>query len=162
MPELRSEYKTGEGNNNSIHWEHRDFLRVIKVLLFTFWSKDGVELSSKKKKTSDAGLQYCCGLVGRGSQTPIHTQCPTQHRHIQTQNTSFPTFRLMLTNGPTDQWTDRWTDGWMDGWTDIASYRVACPRLKSRKKKFIWSTSRASDLSEKNQTEGWTDRKTNK
>ena len=44
-------------------------------------------------------------------------------------------------NGWMDGWMDRWTDGqidgWMDGrtdgWMDKASYRVTCPRLKTRR-----------------------------
>ena len=49
-----------------------------------------------------------CGRVGRSG------------------NARFPTFQLDdpgRTNGPTDQRTD--------GWTDKASYRVACPQLKT-------------------------------
>ena len=40
-------------------------------------------------------------------------------------NAGFSTFRLVLTNGPTDRR--------MDGRTDKASYRVARPRLKKEK-----------------------------
>ena len=47
-----------------------------------------------------------CGQVGRGG------------------NARFHSFRLVLSNGPTNQRTD--------GWTDKASYRVACPQLKKR------------------------------
>ena len=49
-----------------------------------------------------------CGQVGRGG------------------NVRFNSFRLVLTDGPTNQRTD----GRTDGRTDKASYRVACPQLK--------------------------------
>ena len=47
-----------------------------------------------------------CGRVGRSG------------------NARFHTFRLVLTDGPTDRPTD--------GWTDKASYRVTCPQLKTK------------------------------
>ena len=40
----------------------------------------------------------------------------------------FPLFDSMVTDGPTDRQTDQRTDQW----TDKASYRVACPQLKSK------------------------------
>ena len=48
-------------------------------------------------------------------------------------NAGFSTFRLVLTNGPTDQWTNGPTDRRTNGRMDKASYRVAIPRLKSGK-----------------------------
>ena len=35
-------------------------------------------------------------------------------------------------DGRTDERTDGWTDGRKDGRTDKASYRVACPQLKTK------------------------------
>ena len=49
-----------------------------------------------------------CGRVGRGG------------------NARFPSFRLVSMDGP--------TDGRTDGRTDKASYRVACPRLKRKRR----------------------------
>ena len=69
-------------------------------------------LSTRKKKENKAGYTATsCGQVGRGG------------------NARFHSFRLVLTDGPTNQRTD----GRTDGRTDKASYRVACPQLKSCK-----------------------------
>ena len=38
-----------------------------------------------------------------------------------------------LTDGWLDGWMDRQTDGWTDGRTEKASYRVACPQLKTKR-----------------------------
>ena len=79
--------------------------------------------------TSDAGSQYRCGRVGRGSQPP---STPNTHSNTDTYTRSFKTLVFLLfdscswTNGPTDQQTD----GPTDQRTDKASYRVACPQLK--------------------------------
>ena len=54
-----------------------------------------------------------CGRVGRGG------------------NAGFRLFDSMVTDGPTDRPTDGPMDGPTDGRTDKASYRVACPQLKS-------------------------------
>ena len=43
----------------------------------------------------------------------------------------FPLFNSSVTDRPTDQPTDRPTDQATDGRTDKASYRVACPQLKT-------------------------------
>ena len=53
-------------------------------------------------------MNACCNKAG-------YTANTSHGRVGRGGNASFPTFRLVLTNGPTDK----------------ASYRVACPRLKS-------------------------------
>ena len=73
--------------------------------------------------------------------TYVHTSPPLGHpARPEAQPASQPSLRLqgMAQKG---EWTDGRTDGWMDGWTDgrtdrrtaQASYRVACPQLKSAK-----------------------------
>ena len=51
----------------------------------------------------------------------------------------FPLFDSMVTDGPTDGRTDRRTDRRTDGRTDKASYRVACPQLKTRQSRLSLS-----------------------
>ena len=62
---------------------------------------------------SDAGLQYCCKLVGRGAQPPIHTPTTTHTLKLMQKvfknKPLFPHFWTVadgLTHGPTDGWTD--------------------------------------------------------
>ena len=83
------------------------------------------KLNKEYDKTSDAGSQYRCGRVGRGSQPPSTIIAPPnppfRHRHTHKK----PPKRLFShistrADGPTDRRTDK------------ASYRVACPQLKSK------------------------------
>ena len=81
--------------------------------------------------TSDAGSQYRCGRVGRGSQPPFTPNTlpnPLSNTDTYTksfQNAHFPTFRLVFTDRRTDQRMDK------------ASYRVACPQLKNKTSKQV-------------------------
>ena len=72
---------------------------IIKLYHKKLEKKDGRQIRNKAGYTATS-----CGRVGRGG------------------NAHFHTFRLVLTDGPTDEPTD--------GRTDKASYRVACPQLK--------------------------------
>ena len=73
------------------------------------------------------GVTISLRTGGQGHPTPIHTQIHPQHSNIQKKyrKRSFSHFstRWPPTDGPTDQRTD--------GRTDKASYRVACPQLKT-------------------------------
>ena len=64
--------------------------------------KEKKEKEEEKKKNKAGYTATSCGRVGRSG------------------NARFHTFRLVLTNGPTDRRTDK------------ASYRVACPQLKTK------------------------------
>ena len=67
--------------------------------------------SAWRKKRSDAGSQYRCGLVGRGGQPSFTPNTPpnplpyTDTYSKSFQNARFPTFWLMLM----DRWMDRRT-----------------------------------------------------
>ena len=75
----------------------------------TFLEKNEKNKNKRQEKRNKAGYTATsCGQVGRGG------------------NARFHSFRLVLTDGPTNQRTD----GRTDGRTDKASYRVACPQLK--------------------------------
>ena len=79
-------------------------------------------LISIQRKTSDAGSQYRCGRVGRGIQPPS-TPIPIPNTQTYTKsikNTRFPTFQID-------------DHGRTNGRTDKASYRVACPQLKTHR-----------------------------
>ena len=77
---------------------------------------------SHQGKTSNAGSQYHCGRVGRGSQPPSTHNAPpnplpTQTHTQDSKTLIFPTFWLVHMDEQMDEWTDRWTDELMDGWT---------------------------------------------
>ena len=84
------------------------------------------------KVTSDAGSQYRCGRMGRGSQppsTPNTPPNPPPNTNTCTKsflNTCLPPFQLNQYRG-----TDRLMDQWTNKPTDKASYKVACPQLKT-------------------------------
>ena len=82
-----------------------------------------MRVSRGSDKTSDTGSQYRCGRVGRGIQPPSTPQVP----HSHTQNAS-KTLIFELFDSCSQ------TDGRTDGPTDKASYRVACPQLKTGKR----------------------------
>ena len=90
-------------------------LFLLLLLQWYFWWRF--------KPTSNSGLQYCAGWVGRGIRHPpslsIHTHTSHNPNH-SILNAYFHTFQLkhyQLTDKP------------MDWQTDKASYRVASPRL---------------------------------
>ena len=69
-------------------------------------------------RTSDAGSQYRCGRMGRGSQPPSTPNNP----HTQKAFTTI-VFQVFDSRWRTDQRTNRRTDK--------ASYKIACPQLKT-------------------------------
>ena len=76
----------------------------LSIIFHHFIARELFRSHPCARKPNKAGYTATsCGRVGRG-----RYEC-------------FPTFRLVLTDGPTDQWTD--------GPTDKPSYRVACPQL---------------------------------
>ena len=75
----------------------------------------------KNEKTSDTGSQHRCRRVVRGVQPPS-----TLHTH--TWNASEMLVVPLLNSCPQ---TDGRTNGRMERRTDKASYRVACPQLKT-------------------------------
>ena len=79
----------------------------------------------KSKVTSDAGSQYRCGRVGRGSQ-PWYTPNtpPNSLSNTDTYTESFKTLVFSLFDLCSQ------TDGRTDRRTDKVSYRIACPQLK--------------------------------
>ena len=90
-------------------------------LALSLSSGRSMDLFPKKALTSDAGSQYRCGWVGRGNQPPSTPQPTPTLKH--TQNVSkmlvFPLYNSVRLWPPTY------------GRTDKASYRIACPRLKT-------------------------------
>ena len=97
--------------------------KIDACLLYCLLDCYLVCLLSHKNKAGYTAIS--CGRVGRG------------------RNARFPTFQLDH-HGPTDRPTDRWTDGRTDGRMDKASYRVACPQLKSENDRFILRQSMCS------------------
>ena len=85
--------------------------------------------SCVEKKNKWRGVTILMWTGGQGHPTPNHTQTHPQHSNIckKYQKCEFSQFstRWPRTNGP--------TDGRTDGPTDKASYRVACPQLKTQK-----------------------------
>ena len=67
-----------------------------------------------------------------GASNPQSHPIPATHLHTHTHNNSVMNARFRIFNpSVTDQGTDGRTDGQTDGQMDKASYRVACPQLKS-------------------------------
>ena len=63
---------------------------IHKTLVFHFftqssWTYRRTNWQTKSPRTSDAGLQYCCGWVGRGIQPPFTSHAPLPDTHIQVQ-----------------------------------------------------------------------------
>ena len=87
--------------------------------------KEG-EKEKRMKEIKNAGSQYRCGRVGRGSQ-PLNTPSNTDTYTKSFREHSFSHF-LTRAHGP----ADRWTNGHTDRQMDKASYRVACPQLKKQ------------------------------
>ena len=71
------------------------------------------------KDTNDASQQMNTALAQKQGRIHGHTSCGWVGRG---GNARIHAFRLVHTNGPTDQQTD--------GQTDKASHRAACPQLK--------------------------------
>ena len=127
---------------HSRHWKIMLPFNPLYLIKFGIWpvsslgSEQGHSSISKKfpplifNSTSDAGSQYRCGRVGRGSQPPFTPNAPPNplpNSDPYTKsflNACFPTFRLVVTDGLMDGPTDKRTDK--------ASYRVACPQLKRK------------------------------
>ena len=89
--------------------------RIYMPLLLVGGSVDRWSTWCFRLKTSDAGSQYRCVRVGRSSQPPftpnaLPNPLPNTDNYTKIlQNSRFPTFRLMLTDGRTNRPTDRRT-----------------------------------------------------
>ena len=89
--------------------EFHELIMARQILQVSKKRKEQLK-NARKKRTSDAGSQYRCGRVGRGSQPPSTPNAPTNppsntHTHKKLLKRSFSHFSTRG-HGPTDRRTN--------------------------------------------------------